>query len=85
MAVSAQLIDYVSKSAKPDSGRGTLTVERRRRTFEPSAPKVRTGEDERSGKCGIQVGMFLGRLSDSETRDVGQTLKSVTLRVGRPS
>ena len=34
-----------------------------RRTFEPSAPKVRTDEDERSGKCGIQVGMFLGRSS----------------------
>ena len=33
------------------------------RTFELSAPKVRTDEDECSGKCGIQVGMFLGRLS----------------------
>ena len=40
-----------------------LTLGRSRRTFEPSAPKVRTGEDECSGKCGIQAGMFLGRLS----------------------
>ena len=43
----------------------TLTVGGGRRTFELSAPKVRTGEDECSGKCGIQVGMFLGRLSNA--------------------
>jgi hypothetical protein len=41
----------------------TLTLGRDRRTFDLSAPKVRTGEDECSGKCGIRVGMFLGRLS----------------------
>ena len=40
----------------------TLTLASRDRTFGMSAPKVRTDEHERSGKCGMQVGMFLGRL-----------------------
>ena len=39
------------------------------RTFELSAPKVRTDENERSGKCGIPVGMFLGRSTNTKTPD----------------